>query len=132
MYKHTPVDVLSLNCSSFMRVALVSSSSWRSFGGMKNADMLFTVIYRENTNTHTHVRKKKGNFFIKISLLSHTHCIIDDLQWLRFHMQSLICLGIQWVGLEHQAEQRFVFLHRTSRRKQRGSDAIPRDTGYLK
>lgn len=62
MHKHTPVDVLSLNCSSFMRVALVSSSSWRSFGGMKNADMLFTVIYRENTNTH--IRKKKKRQFL--------------------------------------------------------------------
>lgn len=42
-----PVAVRSLNCSSFMRVALVSSSSCRSSGGMKNADMLFTVIYTD-------------------------------------------------------------------------------------
>lgn len=45
-----PVDVRSRNCSSFIRVAFVSSSSCRSSGGMKNADMPFTVIY---TDTHT-------------------------------------------------------------------------------
>lgn len=46
-----PVAVRSLNCSSFMRVTLVSSSSCRSSGGMKNVDMLFTVIYTDMQKT---------------------------------------------------------------------------------
>lgn len=47
----SPVDVRSLNCSSFIRVALVSSSSCRSSGGLKNSDMLFTVIYTKRSKT---------------------------------------------------------------------------------
>lgn len=101
---HSPVAVRSLNCSSFISVALVNSLSCTSSGSLKNADTLFTVNCTNQKSFH--LDPYEGFIYTHLAMEDTTYSIIDDFQWLRWDMKSLVSTFIQWIGFKQNDEKR--------------------------